>query len=87
MEALGLKEVSRVMKVGDTVADILEGKNAGLVSVGILEGSSVLGLTEQEYKDLSPEERKEREEKAEEVYRQAGADYVIRDIRKVLELL
>ena len=75
------------MKVGDTVADILEGKNAGLVSVGILEGSSVLGLTEQEYKDLSPEERKEREEKAEEVYRQAGADYVIRDIRKVLELL
>ena len=87
MEALGLKEVSRVMKVGDTVADILEGKNAGLVSVGILEGSSVLGLTEQEYKDLSPEERKEREEKAEEVYRQAGADYVIRDIRGVLELL
>ena len=52
------------------------------------EGSSVLGLTEQEYKcGLSPEERKEREEKAEEVYRQAGADYVIRDIRKVLELL
>ena len=47
----------------------------------------MLGLTEQEYKDLSPEERKEREEKAEEVYRQAGADYVIRDIRGVLELL
>lgn len=37
MEKLELKDVSRVMKVGDTVADILEGKNAGMVTVGILE--------------------------------------------------
>ena len=42
MEKLELKDVSRVMKVGDTVSDILEGKNAGLVTVGILEGSSVM---------------------------------------------
>ena len=48
MEKLELKDVSRVMKVGDTVADILEGKNAGMVTVGILEGSSVMGLTEEE---------------------------------------
>ena len=46
MEKLELKDVSRVMKVGDTVSDILEGKNAGLVTVGILEGSSVMGLTQ-----------------------------------------
>ena len=45
MEKLELKDVSRVMKVGDTVSDILEGKNAGLVTVGVLEGSSVMGLT------------------------------------------
>ena len=38
MEKLELKDVSRVMKVGDTVSDILEGKNAGLVTVGVLEG-------------------------------------------------
>lgn len=41
------------MKVGDTVSDILEGKNAGLVTVGILEGSSVMGLTQEEYEALS----------------------------------
>ncbi len=46
MEALKLQDVSRVMKVGDTVSDIKEGKNAGMVSVGIIEGSSVLGLTQ-----------------------------------------
>ena len=38
MEALKLQDVSRVMKVGDTVSDIKEGKNAGMVSVGIIEG-------------------------------------------------
>ncbi len=32
MEALKLQDVSRVMKVGDTVSDIKEGKNAGMVS-------------------------------------------------------
>lgn len=52
MEKLELKDVSRVMKVGDTVADILEGKNAGMVTVGILEGSSVMGLTQEEYEAL-----------------------------------
>ena len=31
-------------KVGDTVADIKEGKNAGVITVGIIEGSSVMGL-------------------------------------------
>ena len=30
MEALGLSDVRRVMKVGDTVSDIKEGKNAGV---------------------------------------------------------
>lgn len=54
MEKLELEDVSRVMKVGDTVADILEGKNAGLVTVGILEGSSVMGLTQEEYEALPP---------------------------------
>ncbi|MFQ7475563.1 phosphonoacetaldehyde hydrolase, partial [Anaerotignum sp.] len=49
MEALKLQDVSRVMKVGDTVSDIKEGKNAGMVAVGIIEGSSVLGLTQAEY--------------------------------------
>ena len=57
MEKLELKDVSRVMKVGDTVADILEGKNAGMVTVGILEGSSVMGLTQEEYEALTPEAR------------------------------
>ena len=79
--------MSRVMKVGDTVSDILEGKNAGLVTVGILEGSSVMGLTQEEYEALSPEEREAADKKAEQTYLEAGADYVVRDVRGVLDFI
>ena len=87
MEKLELKDVSRVMKVGDTVSDILEGKNAGLVTVGILEGSSVMGLTQEEYEALSEKEREAADKKAEKTYLEAGADYVVRDMRGILDLM
>ena len=56
MEELKLSDVRKVMKVGDTVSDIREGKNAGLYTVGIIEGSSVVGLSQREFEALSPEE-------------------------------
>lgn len=87
MEALKLQDVSRVMKVGDTVSDIKEGKNAGMVAVGIIEGSSVVGLTQAEYEGLSKEEKEAANQKAAEIYFAAGADYVVQDIRGVLELV
>lgn len=87
MEQLKLGDVRRIMKVGDTVADIKEGKNAGAVSVGILEGSSVIGLSQEEYEALSETEKQTACEKAEKIYREAGADYVVKDIRGILELL
>ena len=57
IEALGIKKVRRVLKVGDTISDIKEGKNAGVWSAGIVVGSSEMGLTQEEYEALSPEER------------------------------
>ena len=87
MEALGLSCVSRVMKVGDTVADIKEGKNAGVVTVGIIEGSSVMGLTREEYEALSPQEKQAADEKTKKFYEDAGADFVMQDIRGILELV
>ena len=53
MEKLKVSGVDAVIKVGDTVADIKEGKSAGLISVGIVEGSSIMGLSEEEYEGLS----------------------------------
>ena len=81
MQELGVYPPEAVVKVGDTVVDILEGKNAGAWSVGILTGSNLLGLTEEEYRNLSEDERKERKEKAARRYREAGADLVIDSFR------
>ncbi len=86
MEKLGISSVDAVMKVGDTVSDILEAKNAGVTAVGILEGSSEMGLTKTEWEHLSDAERKEKAQEVEARYRKAGADYVIADIRGVLKL-
>ena len=59
--------------MGDTVSDIKEGKNAGMFTVGILEGSSVMGLTQKEYEGLSEQERVDQLVKAERKYKEAGA--------------
>lgn len=86
METLGVSSVKKVIKVGDTVADIKEGKNAGVTSVGVIEGSSVMGLTKAEYDALSPAERMAECRRVSEIYKEAGADYVIKDISGLLEL-
>lgn len=87
MEALGLCDVRRVLKVGDTASDIAEGKNAGVKTVGIIEGSSMMGLTKEEYESLSAAERAVYDDKTKKSYIEAGADYVIQDIRGLLELV
>ncbi len=87
MEALEIKKVRRVLKVGDTVSDIKEGRNAGVWSAGIVIGSSEMGLTEAEFEALSDEEK---ERKCREVagrFLDAGADkvfYTIEDLETFL---
>lgn len=56
-------------------------------AVGILEGSSVLGLSKEEFDALSEEEKKAQYERAEKIYKDAGADYVILDIRGILDIV
>ncbi|MBQ7757983.1 phosphonoacetaldehyde hydrolase [Anaerotignum sp.] len=87
MQELKLQDVSRVMKVGDTVSDIKEGKNAGMVSVGIVEGSSVMGLTEEEYNALPEAVQDALYHKVAGIYYAAGADHVVKDIRGILHLI
>ncbi len=87
MENLNLDSVSKVLKVGDTISDIKEGVNAGVDTVGIIEGSSLAGVTEDEYKSLSESERKELDNKVIEEYKKAGATYIIRDLGGLLEIL
>lgn len=87
METLKISSVQSVIKVGDTVSDIKEGKNAGVYTVGILEGSSEMALTQEEYEALSKEEKQAELDRVSKIYKEAGADCVIKDIRGILELI
>jgi phosphonoacetaldehyde hydrolase len=70
----------QIVKVGDTVSDIKEGKNAGVWSIGIIKGSSELGLTEEEVAQLNMQEYERLANKVTEKFKSAGADYVIDSI-------
>ena len=83
MRLFGVYPAKRVVKDGDTVTDIAEGKNAGAWSIGILKGSNLLGLTEDEYNSLSAEELAKYKAKAKQKYLDAGADMVIDSIREL----
>ena len=87
LKALEVPSVKNAVKVGDTVSDIREGVNAGVWSVGVIEGSSVLGLSQTEYEALTPEERRDVCRRAEETFRTAGAHFVLNDLSQLPELI
>lgn len=87
MELLKIKDAKNVVKFGDTVADIEEGKNAGVITVGVVEGSSVMALSFEEFNSLGIAEYKEAYKKAERTFRIAGADYIIPNFSEVLPLI
>ena len=84
MEYFKWQQVSCILKVGDTVTDIWEGKHAGVKTAGIIIGRSVMGLSQDEYGNLTAEEKNMACEKARKVYEEAGTDYIFQDIRDVL---
>ena len=77
MQELEVQSVANVLKVGDTISDIKEGKNAGVLSIGVIEGSSELGLSEEEYEALTQEEKDSLCNKVRTSFLEAGADDVI----------
>ena len=87
LEKIGVMSIDEVMKIGDTAADMQEGKNAGCVTAGVIKGSNMLGLSEDEHNALSSVERTMRYDMAEKSYITAGADYVIEDITALPELI
>ncbi len=75
--------VQEVIKVGDTVSDIREGKQAGVLSLGVLEGSSVLGLSQAEYEAMPESVKKDLLKDAGQKLLEAGADDVLLTLREL----
>lgn len=87
MENLLIDDVRKVMKVGDTVSDIQEGKNAGVITVGVIEGSSLAGLSYDEFISLNKDELYNLNTKTREKYLESGADFVLEKIADLTGLI
>lgn len=73
MEALNVYPPAAVLKVGDTVVDIEDGRNAGCWSAGVINSSNEMGLTEAELKALPQEELQARSDAVTSRFYAAGA--------------
>lgn len=77
---LAIPSVEQVVKVGDTIADIKEGVNAKVWSIGLITASNEMGLTEKEYNQLGEIERIKLKEQVRSKMFAAGANYVLDNI-------
>ncbi|MCU0839354.1 MAG: phosphonoacetaldehyde hydrolase [Rhodospirillales bacterium] len=80
MIELAVWPVEAVVKIGDTVADIEEGLNAGCWSVGVTDSGNEVGLDLAAWQGLSPEEQAMRRQAAAVKLIAAGAHAVIDSI-------
>jgi phosphonoacetaldehyde hydrolase len=83
---LGVWPLTRVVKVDDAEVGIAEGKSAGAFTVGVASGNTV-GLSLDEWKALSSQERAAHLQASERVLRAAGADLVIESVADLIPAL
>ncbi|MCI1966780.1 MAG: phosphonoacetaldehyde hydrolase [Oscillospiraceae bacterium] len=76
-----------IVKVGDTVSDVLEGKNAGMWSVAVLNSGSELGVSQKQLTQMSADEYKMKTERIRQKFLSAGADYVIDSISELTDVI
>ncbi len=77
---LAVAPLEAMVKVGDTVADIQEGQNAGLWTVAVTRTGNELGLSPAEAAALAPLELKARLNAIRDRLREAGPHYVVESL-------
>lgn len=87
MRQLQLSDVKRVVKVGDTASDIKEALHAGVWAVGIIIGSSEMGVSEEEFQQLSAEQQQQLIEKTRVKFESYGAHYTIETMQNLPQIL
>lgn len=83
MTELAVASVDRVLKCGDTIADIKEGVNAKVWTVGVVLGSNELGLTKEEVDTMPADQLEARKQEVRRRMLEAGAHYVIDSITEL----
>jgi phosphonoacetaldehyde hydrolase len=87
MELTSVYPVTAVLKIGDTVPDIEEGRNAGVWTIGVTETGSEIGLPLAEAQALPRLERTRRAATAGEKLLRAGAHAVIGSVGELPRLV
>jgi len=87
MEQTGVYPTSAVLNVGDTIADIQAGVNAGCWSVGVCDSSSVMGLTRQDFVSLPEHQRAANLQDVAKSFQSAGSHATIATISQLPMLL
>ena len=77
MEELDVYPPQAVVKIGDTIADIEAGLNAGVWTVGVTKTGNLVGLTKDELEALAPEDLEQKVAEATQRFKDAQAHYVI----------
>ena len=75
-EKMNVFPLSQMVKVGDTVADILEGKNAGMWTIGLTKSGNEIGLSLTDVEKADAEWLDEKLDFARRKLLNAGADFV-----------
>ncbi|MFH5811950.1 phosphonoacetaldehyde hydrolase [Companilactobacillus sp. FL22-1] len=87
MDKFNIDDPSKIIKVGDTLVDIEEGQNAGVKTVGIVEGSSLMGLSQVEFSELSNDEQMVKRNEAKRKFEAVNADFVIDSIFDLVQII
>ena len=75
------------VKVDDTLVGIQEGKNAGAWTIGVTKTGNLVGLGENDLKNISSEELNKRISNAEKEFRSNGADFVIESVAEIIPVI
>ena len=84
---LNVQDTDRVIKVGDTMEDIREGLNAKVWTVGIIIGSSELGLSEAEVNDMPKTDINRQIAAVRRKMTESGAHYIIDSLEELPDVI
>jgi len=68
------------VKIGDTVVDMEEGRNAGMWTIGLTRTGNLVGLDSEQWAQLPAATKKVQLDHAKKILIEAGADYVAEDL-------
>ena len=80
MQLLGVYPPSQCVKIGDTLSDIEEGRNARMWTIGLTRTGNMVGLDAAKFAALSEQEKSSFLINAEDKLKQSGAHFVAQDL-------